>query len=118
MRLFGMILTLLTVLALASNAYAHAHLDHAEPPVSGTVSSPPHEVTLYFTQSLEPSFSTVRVTGTGDDEVSQGQPQINGNTIHIGLKTLAPGTYTVHWHAVSVDTHTTEGTFVFTVSTP
>ena len=35
--------------------------------------------------------------------------------MHIGLKPLNAGTYKVHWHAVSVDTHTTEGDFTFTV---
>ena len=30
-------------------------------------------------------------------------------------KPLSPGAYTVHWHAVSVDTHHTQGTFEFTV---
>jgi copper resistance protein C len=30
-------------------------------------------------------------------------------------KALAAGDYTVRWHAVSVDTHHTQGTFSFTV---
>ena len=30
-------------------------------------------------------------------------------------KALAAGDYMVHWHAVSVDTHHTQGTFDFTV---
>ena len=30
-------------------------------------------------------------------------------------KTLSPGVYTVHWRAVSTDTHHTQGTFEFTV---
>jgi copper resistance protein C len=30
-------------------------------------------------------------------------------------KTLAPGVYIVNWHAVSVDTHHTQGSFEFTV---
>ncbi len=30
-------------------------------------------------------------------------------------KTLPPGVYTVTWHAVSVDTHHTQGDFQFTV---
>ena len=34
--------------------------------------------------------------------------------MRIGLKSLAPGTYRVRWHALSVDTHTTEGSFSFT----
>jgi copper resistance protein C len=28
---------------------------------------------------------------------------------------FSPGAYRVHWHAVSVDTHHTQGTFEFTV---
>jgi hypothetical protein len=30
-------------------------------------------------------------------------------------KALAPGVYSVKWHAVSLDTHHTQGTFDFTV---
>lgn len=31
-------------------------------------------------------------------------------------RSLGPGTYSVSWQVVSVDTHTTQGTFSFTVS--
>ena len=34
----------------------------------------------------------------------------------VALKALSAGTYHVHWHAVSVDTHTTQGDFSFTVA--
>ena len=40
-----------------------------------------------------------------------------GTELQIGLKSLPPGTYTVSWHVVSVDTHPTEGTFTFEVGT-
>jgi methionine-rich copper-binding protein CopC len=33
----------------------------------------------------------------------------------VPLKALRPGTYRVSWHAVSIDTHRTEGAFTFTV---
>ena len=33
----------------------------------------------------------------------------------VGVGPLPPGAYTVEWHAVSVDTHRTEGRFGFTV---
>ena len=36
-----------------------------------------------------------------------------GGTYAVG--SLAPGSYKVHWHALSVDTHTTEGAFTFHV---
>jgi hypothetical protein len=47
--------------------------------------------------------------------VDQGKAAISGNTMRIGLKTVGPGTYRVRWHALSVDTHTTEGSFNFHV---
>jgi len=96
-------------------AQAHAHLDHANPPVDGTVTSAPQEVALFYTQNLEPAFSTVEVTDSGGARVDEGKAQISGNTMRIGLKPIGPGSYTVHWHAISVDTHSTEGTFTFRV---
>jgi len=104
------------VLALATTAAgAHAFLDHASPLVGSTVAAAPHEVTLSFTQSLEPSFSTVEVIGPKGARVDAGKAQISGNTMRVGLKAAGPGTYHVHWHALSVDTHKTQGSFTFHV---
>jgi methionine-rich copper-binding protein CopC len=36
--------------------------------------------------------------------------------LEVPLRKLGPGTYTVHWRAVSVDTHRTQGTYRFTVA--
>jgi copper resistance protein C len=106
----------LLVLALSTAAaQAHAFLDHADPLVGSTVATAPHELTLTFTQNLEPAFSTVTVTGPGGARVDQGKPQISGNTMRVGLKAAGPGTYRVHWRALSVDTHTTQGSFTFRV---
>jgi copper resistance protein C len=110
------ILTALLVVALgAPAARAHAFLDHASPLVGSTVSTAPHEVSLSFTQSLEPAFSTVTVTDGSGAEVSQGKAQVSGNTMRVGLKAIGPGSYKVRWHALSVDTHSTEGSFAFHV---
>jgi methionine-rich copper-binding protein CopC len=35
--------------------------------------------------------------------------------MRIRLKQLSAGTYRVRWHVLSVDTHTTEGSFTFQV---
>lgn len=99
----------------SSAAWAHAFLDHASPLVGSTVGAAPHDVSLSFTQSLEPSFSTVEVTGPNGARVDAGKAQISGNTMRVGLKAAGPGTYHVHWHALSVDTHTTQGSFTFHV---
>jgi methionine-rich copper-binding protein CopC len=110
------ILVSLFALALAASAaQAHAFLDHASPLVGSTVASAPHEVALTFTQNLEPAFSSVEVMDGSGARVDQGKAAISGNTMRIGLKTVGPGTYRVRWHALSVDTHTTEGSFTFHV---
>jgi len=107
------------VLALATiAARAHAFLDHASPLVGSTVASAPHEVALTFTQNLEPAFSSVEVMDGSGARVDQGNAAISGNTMRIGLKALSPGTYRVRWHALSVDTHTTEGSFTFHIGGP
>jgi hypothetical protein len=105
--------------ALVSGAaLAHAFLDHAVPAVGATVAQAPPEVTLWFTQPLEPAFSSVTVTGASGERVDIGEAAIdphNPQELHVKLKPLQPGDYKVSWHAVSVDTHRTTGDFGFTV---
>jgi methionine-rich copper-binding protein CopC len=110
-------ITLACAIALASSgaALAHAELHHASPEAGSTVSEPPHEVALTFTDSLEAAFSSADVTNSSGVRVDEGKPQVNGNMIRISLKTLSPGSYRVHWRAVSVDTHRIEGSFTFSV---
>ena len=105
-------------LGVAPSARAHAFLDHASPPVGSSVPVPPPVVALWFTQDLEPAFSSVTVTNEAGQRVDLGNVQIPQGTpaeLQVGLKPLAPGTYLVSWHVVSVDTHPTEGTFTFEV---
>jgi copper resistance protein C len=101
--------------ALVSNgAFAHAFLDHASPRVGSTVAAAPHELTLWFTQKLEPAFSSVAVMGPNGASIA-GKAQVSGNTMRVGIKAAGPGVYHVHWQALSVDTHKTQGSFTFTV---
>jgi methionine-rich copper-binding protein CopC len=107
---------LLLLLSLgASVARAHAFLDHASPPVGSTVGAAPREVSLTFTQNLEGAFSTIQVTGPNGARVDQSKPQVSGNTMRVGIRAAGAGTYRVHWRALSVDTHTTQGSFAFHV---
>jgi copper resistance protein C len=108
----------LAALAGMPAAQAHSFLDHASPAVGSAVPTPPAAVTLWFTQDLEPAFSSVTVTNQAGQRVDLGNgriPQGHPDELQIGLKPLPPGTYTVSWHVVSVDTHPTEGTFTFEV---
>jgi copper resistance protein C len=118
MRIRTAVISVLLVMLGSVAAQAHAFLDHASPLVGSTVAAAPHEVSLWFTQNLEPAFSGVEVSDAAGARVDQGKPQISGNTMRIGLKGLSPGTYRVRWHVLSVDTHKTEGSFTFHVGSP
>ncbi len=102
--------------ALANGAaQAHAMLDHAEPRVGNKVASPPHQVTLWFTQKLEPAFSSITVTNAAGERVDSGKTRVSGNQMSVSLKSGGTGTYHVNWRVLSVDTHTTDGSFTFQV---
>ena len=113
-KLLGAI-SLLIALFSASAVMAHAALHHAEPAVGSTVETAPREVTLSFTDKLEPAFSTIEVTGPAGARVEEGKAQVSGSTMRIGLRAAGPGTYRVRWHALSVDTHSSQGSFTFQV---
>jgi len=95
-------------------AHAHAYLDHANPRVGSSVRTAPGEVTLWFSQNLESSFSTATVSNSSGARVDQGA-RVAGPVIHVRVRSLPPGTYRVNWRVLSVDTHTTEGSFSFRV---
>ncbi len=103
----------------ASAARAHAFLDHANPAVGSTVPGPPGAVTLWFTQQLEPAFTSAVITDQAGNNVGSGAAEIDPQDrteLRVPLKPLSPGTYTVTWHALSVDTHRTQGHFNFDVA--
>lgn len=108
-----------TASALVSvSALAHAFFDHAVPSVGATVAQAPAEVTLWFTEPLEPALSGVSVTKAAGERVDNGTATIdpkNRQELHVPLKLLPSGDYKVSWHVVSVDTHPTQGTLTFDV---
>jgi methionine-rich copper-binding protein CopC len=108
------IIPLLLLLA-TGEATAHAMLDHAEPRVGNKVATAPREVTLWFTQKLEPAFSTITVTNPAGQRVDTGKTRVSGSQMSISLRSGGTGIYHVTWHVLSVDTHMTEGNFSFQV---
>ena len=108
----------LLLAAMTPRAFAHAFPDHAQPAIGSTVSPAPGEVKIWFTEKLEPAFSKLDVHDAAGAAVDKGDAAVDPQDaalMHVSLKQLPAGTYKVHWHAVSVDTHTTDGNFTFTV---
>lgn len=112
-------LFLAVCMALASvAAHAHAFLDRADPRVGSQVQAAPAEVKLWFSEPLEGAFSTATVMDASGRRVDRGDAHLDTASrmlLHVSLQELGPGTYTVHWRAVSADTHVTQGDFVFRV---
>jgi methionine-rich copper-binding protein CopC len=106
------------LLLAAATADAHALLRQADPPVGSTLATPPAAVTLDYSEAVEAHFCRVAVQDAQGGQVDAGDLHVapdNPKRLVIGLRKLPPGTYTVTWHVVSVDTHRTEGRFTFTV---
>jgi methionine-rich copper-binding protein CopC len=113
------LITALFVLALAGSAVrAHAFLDRANPAVGSSLATPPQRVSIWFTQELEPAFSSIEVRDQAGNRVDAGDSKLDAADaalLQVSLKPLPPGAYKVAWRVVSVDTHPTEGTFTFFV---
>jgi methionine-rich copper-binding protein CopC len=114
-------ITLFACLVLAGTppAFAHAMLDHADPSAGSVLHTQPGKIVLDFTEAVEPAFCKVELRDSKGAAVAVGKPQTapgKRTRLITPVPQLAPGTYTVIWHATSVDTHKTEGRFGFTVA--
>jgi copper resistance protein C len=108
----------LLMMVAAPEAGAHAFLDHAAPAVGSAIHGSPAQVRLWFTQELEPAFSTVKVLDPNGSQVDKQDKQVDRadpSLLQVPRPQLAPGRYRVVWRALSVDTHVTEGDFTFDV---
>ncbi len=118
--LFAAVLAAALVFGGAS-ARAHAFPDHSEPAVGSTVATAPAQVRIWFTEALEPAFSTIDVTDAQGHAMGKGKAKVDPSDpklLVLDVTKLPPGAYRVTWHVVSIDTHRTEGDFTFTVKGP
>jgi methionine-rich copper-binding protein CopC len=104
-------------------AFAHAHLETQLPAADSEVTTP-KELRLTFSEGVEEKFTKVAISldGPGQStEIIQTQsvatdPADKKVLIVVPAMPLAPGKYKVEWHAVSVDTHKSEGIYRFKVT--
>lgn len=109
---------LAAVLFAAKGAQGHAFLDRADPPVGGTLRTPPARVQVWFTEGLEAAFSRIQVFNQAGQQVDRKDNELdpsNPAILRVSLPPLPPGVYRVIWRVLSVDTHVTEGDFVFQI---
>ena len=105
-------------LAGAGTALAHPHIVRATPAAGGTVATAPNEVTIRFSEKLEPAFSSFVVRDAEGKQVDKGDGALDKKDHQLmrgSLQPLTPGVYKVEWRATGTDTHKVNGDFTFTV---
>lgn len=107
------------VISFATAASAHPRLKAAGPAPGGTVAQSPKALRIQFSEPIELAFSSVDVTNAKGEMQPVGDPALSPNDkaqLIVPLKgSLAPGKYTVVWHAVGDDTHHVDGKYTFIV---
>ena len=112
------IVSILLLAGILTPVYAHANLIRSDPPANAILSASPHQVTLYFSEQLEPKLSGATIYDSNGKEVDTGYSvsPTDASVLIVSLPTLPSGVYTVSWHAISaVDGHHTSGSFSFGV---
>jgi len=108
---------LLGSLLTASSVWAHAHLKGQTPAADSTVSAPA-QLRLEFSEGVEATFTKVTITKDGAAVPVKSLATEGSDKKTLIVTPAAPltaGTYKVEWHAVSVDTHKSEGAYGFKV---
>src|SRR3954467_1647583 len=99
-------------LTLPAAAWAHAALLQTTPVASRVLNGPPTQVSLRYSEPVEPRFAIVSVTDAAGHKVTAGPPRrspVDADTLLVPLKTLPEGWYLVYWRVISVDGHPARG---------
>jgi methionine-rich copper-binding protein CopC len=108
----------LAVIAASAQAEAHARLLMSDPAANATGRAP-KQLTLRFSEKLNPKFSGLTVTRpqikNAPAPMTVAVSKDRQSLVATPTQPLAGGVYKVTWHAVSADTHRVQGTYSFTV---
>jgi copper resistance protein C len=114
----SLVLLQLIVAALPVPADSHAILVRSIPATRAVLSRPPERVQLWFSERLEPAFSSAAVWSASGAQVDGRDARVDPDDpkqLSVTLRAIEPGTYTVRCRVLSVDGHIVEASFVFTV---
>jgi copper transport protein len=118
-RWLAVLVMALCMLVGISGVSAHANLSRSEPPANAVLAQPPDEIRLWFTEPLEPEFSSIVLRDA--DGISLELPPSQVDPADAFQMFLLPGDlpdglYTVAWRALSAaDGHPSQGSFPITI---
>lgn len=100
-------------------AIAHPVPKTASPAPNAVLSASPMEIRIGFNENFVVAFSGLDLRDASNRAVALGPSTVNPSDekeiFARILDPLAPGTYTVMWHAVGDDTHRVKGHYSFQV---
>jgi len=106
------------VLLVSNSIWAHASLVKSTPARRAVLSTVPARVQLWFNERLEARFCYLSVWNAAGQQVDSRDVRVDAvdpKTVSVGLPPLPSGTYTVQYRVLSVDGHTVESQFPFTL---
>jgi methionine-rich copper-binding protein CopC len=108
------------ILALTCNSpvWAHAALVKSEPARRATLSKSPRQIRLWFNERLEPEYATITLIKGGGSQIATEGARVNkddAKLLVLDLPALVPGDYTVKYRVLSVDGHTLDYGYTFSV---
>jgi methionine-rich copper-binding protein CopC len=110
--------TLISLLAFAGRAAAHAELRSAVPAPGESLSQQPEELRLTFSEAVGPG-STITLFGEGFREVEGLEARVDEeqeDVLVTAVPHLTAGTYSVNWTVLSLDGHPAAGSYTFAFS--
>lgn len=120
MRVASAVVASFLLLAVTGVPAAQAHsFPETESPAAGqTLSAAPGEVRIKYDAPIEELFAGLKVLDQNGRNVAEGPPTVgpDGYTLSVKLAPIGPGRYSVRWSVVCVDTHRTQGSYVFSVA--
>ena len=122
MRTKTLLVLALTILVLAlplvGQVKAHSLLVKTDPPQNASLDRNPSQVTLTFSEAVNPLSSSLKVLDSSGNRVDDKNVVFSTDrlSMSVGLPNLGKGVYTVSWAVVSaVDGHPTSGIYPFGV---
>mgnify|MGYP001041660467 CR=1 FL=1 len=106
------------LLLLSSAAFSHAKSVIANPAPRSVVTHSPEIVAVLFNQQLEPAYSTLVVTNSNGELVTDTSAVIdpsNNKRLTLTLPDLPSGQYTVTYNVLSLDGHVVKSNYKFRI---
>lgn len=120
-KLSYLLAALALVLSIAPGvASAHAHIVSSNPADGSTIQTGLTQMSIVYTEEISAEQSNAQLLGPDGAAVSGVTSEVDRaqrTNLNITTPTLAPGSYSIKWHAVTEDDNgITDGTITFTVA--